>query len=156
MTSYLDTKTPTLGLGCWAIGGPFTAGGRAVGWGVVDDAVSTRAIHTAIDRGVRLFDSAQAYGAGHSEVGLGKALAFHPDVTFVTKFGWAIDTQAKTLGDMVTYPAMLRVSLDASRKRFGRDHIDLLLMHPNDMDIATATPIFDELDRMPAKGAIGG
>lgn len=156
MTSYLDTKTPTLGLGCWAIGGPFTAGGRAVGWGVVDDAVSTRAIHTAIDHGVRLFDRAQAYGAGHSEVVLGKALTSHPDVTVVTKFGWAIDTQAKTLGDMVTDPAMVRVSLDASRKRFGRDHIDLLLMHPNDMDIATATPIFDELDRMPAEGAIGG
>lgn len=135
MTSYLDTKTPTLGLGCWAIGGPFTAGGRAVGWGVVDDAVSTRAIHTAIDHGVRLFDSAQAYGAGHSEVVLGKALTSHPDVTVVSKFGWAIDTQAKTLGDMVTDPAML-------------------LMHPNDMDIAT--PIFDELDRMPAEGAIGG
>jgi hypothetical protein len=31
MTSYLDTKTPTLGLGCRAIGGPFTADGRAVG-----------------------------------------------------------------------------------------------------------------------------
>ena len=99
MTSYLDTKTPTLGLGCWAIGGPFTAGGRAVGWGVVDDAVSTRAIHTAIDHSVCLFDSAQAYGAGHSEV---------------------------------------------------------VLMHLNDMDIATAAPIFDELDRMRAEGAIGG
>ena len=87
---------------------------------------------------------------------LGKALTSHPDVTVVTKFGWAIDTQVKTLGDMVTDPAMVRVSLDASRKRFGRDHIDLLLMHPNDMDIATATSIFDELDRMPAEGAIGG
>lgn len=105
---------------------------------------------------MRLFDSAQAYGAGHSEVVLGKALTSHPDVTVVTKFGWAIDTQVKTLGDMVTDPAMVRVSLDASRKRFGRDHIDLVLMHPNDMDIATATPIFDELDRMPAEGAIGG
>ena len=84
---------------------------------------------------MRLFDSAQAYGAGHSEVVLGKALTSHPDVTVVSKFGWAIDTQAKTLGDMVTDPAML-------------------LMHPNDMDIAT--PICDELDRMPAEGAIGG
>lgn len=52
---------------------------------------------------MRLFDSAQAYGAGHSEVGLGKALTFHPDVTVVTKFGWAIDTQAKTLGWMAYF-----------------------------------------------------
>lgn len=60
MTAFLDTSTPKIGLGCWAIGGPFTAGGRAVGWGVVDDAQSTRAIHAAVDMGVRLFDSAQA------------------------------------------------------------------------------------------------
>ena len=30
-------KSPTLGLGCWAIGGPFWAGDTPVGWGDVDD-----------------------------------------------------------------------------------------------------------------------
>lgn len=156
MTAFLDTSTPKIGLGCWAIGGPFTAGGRAVGWGVVDDAQSTRAIHAAVDMGVRLFDSAQAYGAGHSETVLGHALKNRPDVALVTKFGWTIDTQAKTLDDMITDPATIRATLDASRTRFQREHIDLVLMHPNDMDIALAAPIFDELDKMQAEGAIGG
>ena len=127
-----------------------------MGWGDIDDAQSTQAIHAAVDLGGRLFDSAQAYGAGHSETLLGHALKNRPDVALITKFGWAIDTRAKTLGEMITDPATIRTSLDASRKRFQRDHIDLVLMHPNDMDIALAAPNFDALDKMQAEGAIGG
>uniref|UniRef100_A0AAN0M7X4 Aldo/keto reductase n=1 Tax=Yoonia rhodophyticola TaxID=3137370 RepID=A0AAN0M7X4_9RHOB len=50
---------PTLGLGCWAIGGPFTMEGRAVGWGDVDDATSKAAIAVALDHGIAHFDTAQ-------------------------------------------------------------------------------------------------
>ena len=40
-----------LGVGTWALGGPYTFEGRDAGWGEVDDAVSIRALHTAIDAG---------------------------------------------------------------------------------------------------------
>src|SRR5829696_5444394 len=53
-----------VGIGTWALGGPFTFDGRDAGWGEVDDAESIRALHAAIHAGVTLIDSAPAYGAG--------------------------------------------------------------------------------------------
>src|SRR5919201_215817 len=47
-----------MGLGCWAIGGPFSMDGKPDGWGAVDDAESIRAIQRAIDLGVTFFDTA--------------------------------------------------------------------------------------------------
>src|ERR1035438_5288145 len=64
-----------MGIGCWAIGGP-TVGedGRTRGGGVVDDDESVRAIRRAYDLGIRFFDTADSYGAGHSERVVAKAL----------------------------------------------------------------------------------
>jgi diketogulonate reductase-like aldo/keto reductase len=70
-----------LGVGTWALGGPFTFDGRDAGWGAVDDDVSIRALHTAIDAGVTLIDSAPTYGIGHSERIVGRALAALPAST---------------------------------------------------------------------------
>ena len=62
----LGTRTgvqvSALGLGCWAIGGPYTSNGRPAGWGEVDDEESIRAIRRALELGVTLFDTADAYG----------------------------------------------------------------------------------------------
>ena len=60
-------ETSALGIGTWAIGGPWDFDGRPAGWGDVDDATSIRALHVAVDGGVRHFDTADCYGAGHSE-----------------------------------------------------------------------------------------
>lgn len=54
-----------IGLGCWAIGGPFSFEGKPDGWGAVDDAESIAAINRALDLGVNLFDTADVYGTGH-------------------------------------------------------------------------------------------
>lgn len=151
-----DFTSPSLGLGCWAIGGPFFADGNPVGWGEVDDATSTRAIHLAVERGIRLFDTAQAYGTGHSETVLGAALKTHPNVAIVTKFGLGIDPATKSITGPVTDPEAIVQSIQTSAKRLQRDHIDLVLCHVNDMDIATATPIFDRLETLVETGLIGG
>ena len=68
-------KVSDIGFGCWAIGGPFTLDGRPDGWGEVDDAQSTAAVASALDQGITFFDTADVYGAGHSERVLGQALA---------------------------------------------------------------------------------
>ena len=60
-----------IGLGCWAIGGPFWSDGQPLGWGDVDDEESVRAIRRALELGVTFFDTADVYGAGHSERVLG-------------------------------------------------------------------------------------
>ena len=51
-----DIKVSPMGLGCWAIGGPFWMGDTPLGWGEVDDATSIAAIHRALDLGITLFD----------------------------------------------------------------------------------------------------
>jgi hypothetical protein len=63
-----------MGLGCWAIGGPFEFDGRPAGWGEVDDAESVRAIHLALELRVNFVDTADVYGCGRSERVLGRAL----------------------------------------------------------------------------------
>ena len=69
-----NIKISPMGLGCWAIGGPFWSGETPLGWGKVDDDESNRAIHTALEMGITFFDTADVYGAGHSEKVLAKAL----------------------------------------------------------------------------------
>ena len=74
-----NLEVSAMGLGCWAIGGPWDwleADGskHAVGWGQVDDAESIRAIHYALDAGINFFDTAANYGCGHSERILSQAI----------------------------------------------------------------------------------
>ena len=93
-----------LGMGCWAIGGPFWADKTPLGWGEVDDSESIRAIHTAIDNGVNFFDTANVYGAGHSERVLGQALSGRrSQVVIATKFNAVFDeTSRQVTGDDAT------------------------------------------------------
>src|SRR4029450_3074393 len=112
-----------VGGGTWALGGPFTFYGRDAGWGEVDDAESIRALHTAIDAGVTLIDTAPAYGTGHSERVVGQALAALPvtvreSIAVATKFGLRIDENRRTGGGK---PDPARAgssgSLSAARRR---------------------------------------
>ena len=64
-----------MGLGCWAIGGPWRWLDGQGGWGDVNDEESVRAIHRALDLGINFFDTAATYGTGHSEQILARALA---------------------------------------------------------------------------------
>ena len=67
MTTMTTIRTPgrsgievsALGVGCWAIGGPFWEDGKPLGWGEVDDE-SLRALHRALDLGVTFFDTANS------------------------------------------------------------------------------------------------
>ena len=92
---FLEPNIAPLGIGCWAIGGPFYAGEQSLGWSATDDATSTSTIHAAIDAGIRLFDTANVYGAGRSERMLGTALKNRSDAFIVSKFGMSFDEQTK-------------------------------------------------------------
>lgn len=156
MRSLWDgVPVPALGLGCWAIGGPWTAGGAPAGWGVVDDAESKRAIHAAVDVGVRFFDTAQTYGAGHSERVLGQALQGRDDVRVATKVGYAIDPDGQRMLGPDADGAAIVASIDASLRRLGRDRIDLVLLHLNALPVAKAAGVFDTLDQLRTAGKIG-
>ena len=87
-----------LGMGCWAIGGHFLLDGKPDGWGNVDDAESIRAIHLALDSGVNFFDTSDAYGTGHSERVLSKALEGRREQAVIaTKFGFTYNEATREL-----------------------------------------------------------
>lgn len=146
---------PRLGLGTWAIGGRWSAGGEPSGWGETDDTVSRAAIRAGVEAGVRFFDTAQAYGAGHSERLLGDVLSAHPEVRIATKVGLVINEEARIVERATIDPDEIEASVDASRRRLRRDRIDIVLLHLNRLAVADASPIFDRLERLRADGRIG-
>jgi aryl-alcohol dehydrogenase-like predicted oxidoreductase len=147
--------TSALGLGCWAIGGPFGPEGLAAGWGHVDDDASVAAIRRGLELGVTLFDTADVYGTGHSETVLGRALgAERDDVVIATKFG---NTFAEGTGRMLgtdTSPAYIRSACEASLRRLGTDRIDLYQCHRGDLESAVADEVADTLERLRDDGLI--
>src|SRR5215469_16854407 len=75
-------RSSRIGLGTWAMGG--------FQWGGTDDGESVRTIHSALDRGITLVDTAPAYGFGHSESVIGKAISERgrrDEVVLATKVG---------------------------------------------------------------------
>jgi aryl-alcohol dehydrogenase-like predicted oxidoreductase len=145
---------PALGLGCWAIGGHFEIGGAAKGWGKVDDRQSIQSIHAAVAAGIRFFDTAQAYGLGHSEELLGEAIGNRPDVMIGTKVGYAINPAAKQFVGEDTSPLAIAASIEASLRRLRRDQIDLVHLHVNELSIPMATGVFDCLAELRRQGKV--
>ena len=148
-------EVSAVGMGCWAIGGPFWSGETPVGWGQIDDAESIRAIHAAIDLGVNFFDTADAYGAGHSETILGQALKDRRDqVVIATKFGNLFDPATKQMTGGSADPDYVRQACEDSLRRLDTDVIDLYQFHINDHPVDEATPLLDVLEELVAAGKI--
>src|SRR5512145_1462520 len=117
-------KVSALGLGCWAIGGPFWKNGQPVGWGQVNDEESIRSIHRALDLGITFFDTAGVYGCGHSERVLARALAGHSSqVVIATKFGQVFDEDTRQVKGYDYSPKQVRRDCEASLRRLNREII---------------------------------
>lgn len=144
------------GFGCWAIGGEWqSADGQPLGWGKVDDEESVRAVRRALDLGVTFFDTADTYGAGHSERVLGRALGRRrADVVVATKWGNVFDEETRTLtgaDDTVPYA---RRALTASLKRLDTDYVDLYQLHLSDADPERAAELRDVCEEFVREGLI--
>jgi myo-inositol catabolism protein IolS len=110
---------PPLGFGCCPMGGH--------GWGRVNEAELREAVATALDLGVRLFDTSDVYGLGASETLLGEALRGKRDQAVIaTKFGVRYE-KGRSFHD--TSPAWIASAAEASLRRLGVDCIDLYQMH---------------------------
>ena len=150
-----------MGMGCWAIGGPWLMRGNQAGWGDVDDDESIRAIHRALELGITFFDTAANYGSGHSERVLGRALAGRRDrVVIATKFGYLVDEETRHVefyeGDLNSDQVVghLRQDCEASLRRLGIDCIDLYQFHINDYSPAKAAAVCDALEELVTEGKI--
>ncbi|WP_027834396.1 aldo/keto reductase [Maritalea myrionectae] len=154
ITLWDGQTIPRLGFGCWAIGGPFWADAIPVGWGVVDDNESKRAIQVALDAGIRFFDTADVYGAGHSEKVLGEALKGHDDIIVATKFGNQFDEDTKQVTGRGADRAYIRKAVQASLRRLNRDYIDLYQLHIDDLDGDDAQETQSALEELVSEGLI--
>ena len=127
-------KVSPVGLGTWAIGADF--------WGAIDDNESISAIQAGIDAGINFIDTAPAYGAGHSEEVVGKAIrGRRSQVIIATKLGII-----RTADDFIKNlrPESVRKEIDDSLGRLGVDTIDLWQVHWPDPN----TPLEDTLGEL--------
>lgn len=150
-------KVSALGMGCWAIGGPWWwSDGRAMGWSKVDDDESIRAIHAGLNMGVNFFDTAANYGAGHSERILGQALAGRRDkVVIATKFGHIINEETKVVtGDDDALLGNIRQDCENSLRRLDTDYIDVYQLHAGSYDPEEAVAVRDALEGLVTEGKI--
>jgi aryl-alcohol dehydrogenase-like predicted oxidoreductase len=123
----------TIGLGCMSFSGVY---------GNADDAASIALVHEALDQGITLLDSSDAYGKGHNETLLGQALkGRRAGVVLATKFGNLGGAGGKFADGR---PEFVIGSCEASLKRLGVDVIDLYYAHRID----PAVPIEDTVGAM--------
>jgi aryl-alcohol dehydrogenase-like predicted oxidoreductase len=154
-------EASAVGMGCWAIGGPWEMMGSQAGWGVVDDAESTRAIHAAMELGVNFFDTAANYGAGHSERVLGAALkGRRTGAIIATKFGYEMDETGRKVTpfgateEESDVAGHVRENLEGSLRRLGTDYIDVYLLHVWGLTVDRALAVRDVLDDLVAEGRV--
>ena len=110
---------PEVGLGCM---------GMSQSYGTPDDEESVATIHRALDIGVTLLDTADAYGPFTNERLVGGAIKGRRDgVVLATKFG----NQRRLDGSRTVngHPDYVRQACDGSLERLGTDHIDLYYQH---------------------------
>ena len=148
-------RVSPMGLGCWAIGGPFKLFGLNDGYGQVDDAESVRAIRRAVGLGVTFFDTADAYGTGHSERILGKALdGIRHKVVIATKFGYTFNENAREITGELCSAAYIMKACRASLRRLQTDYIDLYQLHRWSIPTEEIDTMIEALDKLVEEGLI--
>ena len=126
MLGRSDLEISVIGLGAWAIGGPWE-----YGWGEQDDEVSVATIRSALERGVNWIDTAPAYGLGHSEEIIGNFLKEIPaaDRPLVfTKCGLPWKEGARSVYSDIS-PTSIQKEIDMSLRRLKLEVIDLYQIH---------------------------
>lgn len=120
-------EVSALGFGCM---------GMSFGYGptAMTRAEQIAVIRAAHDKGVTLFDTAEAYGPYLNEDLVGEALApFRRDIVLATKFGF--DIQDNQIVGLNSRPEQIRKVADASLKRLRTDYIDLFYQHRVDPQV---------------------
>lgn len=146
-----DLRVSETGFGAWAIGGGAMIGNTAIGWGEVDDALSKKAIYTALDQGINFFDTADIYGLGHSEEILGATLKGRQDVIIASKVGnVARDGQFTTDYS----PDYMVQACEESLRRLQRETIDYYQLHTARIKDLESGAVIGVMDKLKQQGKI--
>ena len=147
-------KVSTIGFGAWAIGG--------MNWGPTDDAVSIKALHTALDAGVTFIDTADVYGFGHSEDLIAQVMKERGkgEVIIATKAGndfyYADQETDDGYGAIQQNYAKeyLIEAAEKSLKRLGVETLDILQLHSPDLEKLERDEPWEALIRLKEQGKI--
>ena len=124
-----NLEVSALGLGCMGMSSVYSPAG--------DKQDMIALIRAAVERGVILFDTAEAYGPFTNEELVGEALApVRDQVVIATKFGWDIDpVTAARSGGLNSRPEHIKQVAEASLNRLRTDVIDLFFQHRVDPNV---------------------
>lgn len=141
-------KVSEVGFGAWAIGGNL----HGNSYGPTDDKNSIAAVQKALELGCNFFDTADAYGHGHSEVLLGQALRGHRDEVFIaTKVGGDFYHGAPRMNFSPDY---IEFALGKSCDRLQTDYVDLYQLHNPPVQLFKNGSLFRTLEALKEKGRI--
>jgi myo-inositol catabolism protein IolS len=138
-----NAQVPTISLGTWGHGGLNVSEGVSVGWSGHDDRAAREALIAAYRNGITHWDTADAYGNGHSEELIGGVWGEVPrkDIFLASKFGWVKGPSGHWYD-----PKFMRSQCERSLRDLRVDVLDLYYFHhcdfgPNDeyFDDALAT-----------------
>jgi len=144
-------RVSVIGFGAWGIGGPAMAGDVPIGWGIVDDEQSEKAVLRAYELGINFYDTADFYGLGHSEEILGRMLK-GKDVVIATKVGHA----AKEDGSIETNYSKKYIlqACMKSLKRLQRDVIDIYQLHSARIEQLENGECIEAMEQLQKEGKI--
>ena len=115
-----------LGLGCMSFGGSY---------GDASAFDATAVIRRALDLGVTLLDTADAYGPSEAAVGAAISGCPRDEIVVATKFGIVSGPRPGHPAVVNGRPEYVRAAIDASLGRLGLDHVDLYYQHRADLDV---------------------
>jgi aryl-alcohol dehydrogenase-like predicted oxidoreductase len=133
-----------LAIGTWGLSGD--------AYGPVDASVARRVLDRALEIGVNVVDTADAYGAGRMEALVADVVGKRDDVVVVTKGGTDRSTEPPRKRFAPDY---LRGAVERSLKRLRRDRIDVYLLHGPSADGLSATDCVRTMEDLVREGKIG-
>ncbi len=136
-------RVSDMALGTWGLSGD--------GYGPVEDALQERVLERALEMGVSLVETSDAYGAGRMESLLGRVLADRRDVVLVTKGGTDRSTSPPRKRFDAAY---LRESVERSLRRLAREQIDVYLLHNPAWSTVMGSEAIDALLELKRQGRI--
>jgi len=134
------TKISEVGLGCWQLGGDWTA---------VSDEQAIDILQNAIEQGITFFDTADVYGGGRSETLIGEFFREHSTEVFI----------ATKAGRMTMFPDQytkegLKTCITDSIRRLQRPTLDLVQMHCIPFDVMKQGDVWSWLSDFKKEGLI--